>query len=131
MVISFIDIEHLVIPDILVLIGIGAGLFFAVYNGTLVGSLQGICFGFAFMYLLGVFGKTVFKKEALGEGDIKLMVMFGANIGIMRSLYAIFGGSVIGAVVGISLILLKKKKDRDYIPFAPYLALGAIVSIFM
>jgi leader peptidase (prepilin peptidase)/N-methyltransferase len=81
------------------------------------------------MYLLGAAAKSVFKKEALGEGDIKLLVMFGANIGIERTLIAIFGGSIIGAIVGIILIFLKKMKEDDYIPFAPFLALGAIVSI--
>jgi leader peptidase (prepilin peptidase)/N-methyltransferase len=128
-VISVIDMEKLVIPDILVLTGIGVGMSYAVYSGTLVESLQGICFGFVFMYLLGAAAKSVFKKEALGEGDIKLLVMFGANIGIERTLIAIFGGSIIGAIVGIILIFLKKMKEDDYIPFAPFLALGAIVSI--
>lgn len=127
--ISVIDIEKLVIPDILVLIGIGTGAAYSFYSGTLVESLQGICFGFVFMYLLGAAAKVAFKKEALGEGDIKLLVMFGANIGIMKTLIAIFGASIMGAAAGIILIFLKKMKEDDYIPFAPFLALGAIVSI--
>lgn len=131
MVISVIDMEKLVIPDILVLIGIGVGMSYAAYSGTLIESLQGICFSFVFIYLLGAAAKTVFKKEALGEGDIKLLVMFGANIGIEKTLIAIFGGSILGAVVGVAMILLKKMKEDDYIPFAPFLALGAVVSIFM
>ncbi len=130
-VISFIDMEHMVIPDDLALIGIGTGLIYSVFSGRSVESLQGICFGFVFMYLLGASAKIAFKKEALGEGDIKLLVMFGANIGIMGSLYAIFIGSIMGALAGITMVLLKKKNMADHIPFAPYLALGAVVSILM
>jgi len=129
--ISFIDIEHLIIPDFLVLIGIGVGLAYSIYGGNLVESLQGICFGFLFMFILGTAAKFALKKEALGDGDIKLLVMLGANLGVERTLLSIFGASVAGAAVGISMILLNMLKKEDYIPFAPFLALGAVVSIFI
>jgi len=129
--ISFIDIEHMIIPDFLMLTGIGLGIAYSVYAGNLTESLVGICFGFLFMFILGGSAKLVMKKEALGDGDIKFMVMLGANLGIERTLLSVLGASIIGSAVGIILILFEKLKKEDYIPFAPFLALGGIVSILI
>jgi len=129
--ISFIDIEHMIIPDFLMLIGIAMGIAYSLYKGILAESLVGICFGFLFMFILGRSAKLVMKKEALGDGDIKFMVMLGANLGIERTLLSVLGASITGAAVGITLILFEKLKKEDYIPFAPFLALGAVVSILI
>jgi leader peptidase (prepilin peptidase)/N-methyltransferase len=129
--ISFIDIEHMIIPDFLMLIGIAMGIAYSLYKGILAESLVGICFGFLFMFIIGRSAKLVMKKEALGDGDIKFMVMLGANLGIERTLLSVLGASIIGAAVGITLILFEKLKKEDYIPFAPFLALGAVVSILI
>jgi len=129
--ISFIDIEHMIIPDFLMLTGIGLGIAYSIYAGNLTESLVGICFGFLFMFILGGSAKLVMKKEALGDGDIKFMVMLGANLGIERTLLSVLGASIMGAAVGIILILFEKLKKEDYIPFAPFLALGAVVSILI
>ena len=129
--ISFIDVEHFVIPDFLVLIGIAVGVAYSIYSGSLMDSLIGICFGFLFMFLLGTAAKYALKKEALGDGDIKLMVMLGANLGIEKAALAVLGASVLGAAVGMLLIVLNYRKMEDYIPFAPFLALGAVVSILI
>jgi len=131
MLISFIDIEHMMIPDFLMLIGIGLGIAYSIFTGNLTESLIGICFGFLFMFILGLSAKLVMKKEALGDGDIKFMVMLGANMGIERTLLSVLGASITGATVGILLILFEKLKKEDYIPFAPFLALGAVVSILI
>lgn len=130
-VISFIDIEHMFIHDILVLSGIAAGVLYSALNASLAGSLQGICFGFLFMFLVGYGAKYMFKKEALGDGDIKLMVMLGSFIGMERSLWAITIASIAGSIIGITLILFGRIKRQDYIPFAPFLAMGALISIFI
>jgi leader peptidase (prepilin peptidase) / N-methyltransferase len=129
--ISFIDLENLLIPDFLMLIGIGTGLAYSIYSGKVVESLTGACFGFLFMLLLSTAAKYAFKKEAMGDGDIKLLVMFGANLGIERTLMSLVCASLTGAAVGLLLISLKILRRDDYIPFAPFLALGAIVSILI
>ena len=129
--ISFIDIEHMIIPDFLMLIGIGLGVAYSIFAGNLTESLVGICFGFLFMFILGEAAKLAMKKEALGDGDVKFLVMLGANLGIERTLLSVLGASILGAAVGVILILLEKLKKEDYIPFAPFLALGAIVSILI
>ena len=129
--ISFIDIEHMMIPDFLMLIGIGLGVAYSIFAGNLAESLVGLCFGFLFMFILGEAAKFVMKKEALGDGDVKFLVMLGANLGIERTLLSVLGASITGAAVGILLILFEKLKKEDYIPFAPFLARGAVVSILI
>ena len=129
--ISFIDMEHLMIPDFLMLTGIGVGLAYSLYKGGLIASVQGICFAFIFMFTLGAAAKFAFKKEALGEGDIKLLVMFGAFMGIEKAVLSVAIGSVAGAVISLMAIMLNRLKMDDYIPYAPFLALGAVVAILI
>jgi leader peptidase (prepilin peptidase) / N-methyltransferase len=129
--ISFIDLEHLVIPDFLMLIGIGTGLAYSLYSGGILESLTGACFGFLFMFLLSSAAKYALKKEAMGDGDIKLLVMLGANLGVERTILSVVCASLAGAAVGLLLIALKILKREDYIPFAPFLALGAVLAILI
>jgi hypothetical protein len=70
----------------------------------------------------------VFKKEAMGFGDVKLMAMIGAFVGWQGALLSLFLGCVFGAIVGSALALRSGLGLR--IPFGPYLALGAIVTLF-
>lgn len=129
--ISFIDIEHLMIPDFLMLTGIGIGLAYSTYEGFLISSLQGMSFAFILMFILGAAAKFALKKEALGDGDIKLLVMFGAFMGWERALLSLAFGSVAGAAISLLAVWLKRMKMDDYVPFAPFLALGAVVSILI
>ena len=131
MVISFIDIEHLMIPDFLMLAGIAVGVAYSLYKGDLADSLLGICFGFLFMYAVGEAARFILKKDALGEGDVKLMVMLGSFLGIQGAVFTIIFGSVAGALIGLMLIALKVIRREDYIPFGPFLAIGAVVSILI
>jgi leader peptidase (prepilin peptidase)/N-methyltransferase len=131
LLISFIDLETMTIPDFLMLIGIAVGSAYSIYNRSFIDSLIGACSGFLFMFVLSEGAKYFLKKEALGDGDIKLVVMFGAFLGMERTFISIFAGSIFGAVLGISLILLGRLKKEDYIPFAPFLASGAVVSILL
>lgn len=130
-VISFIDIEHMEIYDVLVIAGIAVGLAYSAIDGMFVSGLQGICFGFIFMLLVGSAAGFIFKKDALGDGDIKFMVMLGSFLGIEGSIWAIAVASIAGSVVGAALILSGSIRRQDYIPFAPFLALGALISVFM
>lgn len=129
MVISFIDIETLEIPDFLVIAGIFIALIYAVINRTLPESLFAMAAGFSFMFLLSEGATYFLKKEALGEGDIKLIIMFGAMLGVERMFMAIFVSSLIGSVVAGMSMLLRKMNKNDQIPFGPFLSLGAFISI--
>jgi leader peptidase (prepilin peptidase)/N-methyltransferase len=66
----------------------------------------------------------------MGGGDIKLMAMTGGALGWKGIILTAFLGSLIGSLIGISLILLKGREWSSKIPFGPYLALGALISLF-
>jgi len=139
-IVSFIDIEHFLIPDIIVYPGIFLGLLFTLFFPEIMSqkssllalrqSFLGVISGAGSLFLLGVLGKFFLKKDAMGGGDIKLLGMIGAFLGLPAILLTIFFSSLIGSIVSIILILLKIKKREDYIPFGPYLACGALIALF-
>ena len=98
--------------------------------GSLASSLLGAIVGGGIIYVVGVAGKVAFKKDAMGRGDVKLMAMVGAFIGWELVLMAIFFGSFFGSIVGLLLIAMGKADMQTKVPFGPYLALGAVVSLF-
>jgi leader peptidase (prepilin peptidase)/N-methyltransferase len=66
----------------------------------------------------------------MGGGDLKLLAMMGAFLGWKNVFFTIFVSSLVGAVVGITMLILKKRGRFEYIPYGPYLALAGIISIF-
>lgn len=120
------DIENMIIPDELLVIGsilIFIILIFEVgMKGAFLQLLQGVC-SFFFMWGLKLFGDFLFKKESMGGGDIKLLFLFGLVLGFPLSIVSIFLGSMIG--LPISIFFMSKKRS-DIIPFGPYLCFGAI-----
>lgn len=82
---------------------------------------------FILMYLIKLLGNALFKKESLGDGDIKLMGIVGLSIGIMNSLVALFIASVVGLL--FSCIITKKNKE-GIIPFGPFLLIGALITLY-
>jgi leader peptidase (prepilin peptidase)/N-methyltransferase len=139
-VIFFIDLDYQIIPNSITLPGIPLALVLGstilpdpFSNYDLLGpmaSLTGFLAGGVFFYLVAVLGKAVFKKEAMGGGDIKMMAMVGGLLGWKGVILTTFMGSLFGSVIGISLILLKGREWGSRIPFGPYLASGALVSLF-
>lgn len=137
---TFTDFEHLIIPDIVsisgLVVGLGASYIFPAMMKTasnvdsLTRSFLGLVSGGGIIWLIGIFGKAIFHKESMGGGDVKLMAMAGTFLGTKLTLLSIFLGSLFGAVVGGILIAFRFKTRKDYIPFGPYLSLGAIVSLF-
>lgn len=139
-VITFIDIDHQIIPDVISIPGIPLGLLFGAtllpdpflrsellgFKASFIGFLAG---GVGF-YLIAVSGKLIFRKDAMGGGDIKLMGMIGSFLGWKGVIFTTFLGSLFGSVIGIALIATKGRKWGAQIPFGPYLALGAIASLF-
>ena len=131
--ISFIDLDHQIIPDEITFPGIAVGIvasFFLPLPATVThwyGSLLGTLVGGGVIALIGYVGAKVFKKAAMGGGDVKLMAMIGAFLGWQLALLTIFLGSVIGAVVGS---VQKLVTGNEYIPFGPFLSLGAVMTLF-
>jgi leader peptidase (prepilin peptidase)/N-methyltransferase len=140
-IITFIDIEFLIIPDRITLPGIPLAL---ILGSTILpdpfsrldllgfkASISGILLGGGLFYLVAVVGRAIFKKEAMGGGDIKMMAMVGGFLGWKGVILTTFLGSLIGSIIGISLILLKGQGWGSKIPFGPYLASGAIITLFL
>jgi len=134
---TFVDFEINEIPDEISIGGFIAGLLFAFLFPSILGagskwqallwSAFGSLAGGGSIYLMGFFGEMVFKKEAMGGGDVKLMAMIGAFIGWKMVLLTFFVAPLFGAVVGL---ILKIREGREIIPYGPYLSLAALVAIF-
>ena len=132
LVITFIDIAHQIIPDRITLPGIP--LCFALASTVLpLGPMQaglGFVVGGGLFYLIAILSTTLLKKEGMGGGDIKLVAMIGALLGWQKVLLTVFAASLLGSIIGLSLILCRVTSRRDPIPFGPFLAVGALIALF-
>lgn len=133
---AFTDITHMIIPNGLVIAGFVLGatqLAIAAFTGLLEpwhSYVIGLIAGALPLLLISVVGLLLFKKEAIGGGDIKLMAFCGFVLGWKLILPAYLIGITAGALVSIVLLAAGRKKRGDLIPLGAYLALGVIFSIF-
>ncbi|MGD1968806.1 MAG: prepilin peptidase [Desulfobacterales bacterium] len=132
LVITFIDIDHQIIPDVISLPGIPIffAASFALPNVTFAESILGILVGGGSLYLVAWLYHLITRKEGMGGGDIKLLAMMGALIGWKGVLFTIFAASAVGTLAGLAVILKTGKTMKLKIPFGPFLAIGAIAFIF-
>lgn len=130
-VVSFIDLDHQIIPDVISLPGIVVGLVASALGQgpPLLDSLLGALLGGGMLYAVAVGYHAFTGREGMGGGDIKLLAMIGAFLGWRGVLVTLIVGSFTGAVVGISLILVRRTDSRVPIPFGPFLALGAVCAL--
>ena len=128
---TLIDFDHMLLPDQIVMPLLWLGLLVNI-NGTFV-SLSDAVIGAAvgYMSLFSVFWlfKLLTGKEGMGFGDFKLFALFGAWLGWQLLPILILMASVVGAVIGISLMLFKIHKREQAIPFGPYLAIAGWVTL--
>ncbi|MEI8139999.1 MAG: prepilin peptidase [bacterium] len=136
---TFVDLEHMIIPDRVSLGGIVLGLTFSTlvpslqgqpnaYSGF-VASLLGASVGVGILWGIAVVGKLIFRKDAMGMGDVKLMGAIGAFLGWPAVIFTLMVSSFLGAGVGVSMILTGKKEMQSRIPFGPYIAAAALIWI--
>ncbi|MBL8729981.1 MAG: prepilin peptidase [Planctomycetes bacterium] len=142
---TFIDFDHQLLPDVLTKPGMAIGLLGGFWPGlagvastndaaplalrTLLASALGLCVGGGVTWLIRAAGSRIFRREAMGLGDVKFLAMIGAFLGWQSALLTLFLGCVVGALVGGLLALRAGLGMR--IPFGPYLAVGAVVSLFV
>lgn len=136
-VVIFVDAVHQIIPDQISLGGLALGVLASTaypslhqaldWLGGLRSSLVGAAVGAGSIYLTGVVGRWIFKREAMGLGDVKLMAMIGSFLGWQMSLFVFFLAPFFGTVVGLWLKYVKK---TDVIPYGPFLSLATFVVIF-
>lgn len=92
----------------------------------LVSSLFGMGVGAGSIWSIGKFGKLMFRKDAMGFGDVKLMALLGAVLGWQLVLIAIFIACLLGSIIGIGI---KVTTGSSYIPFGPFLSSGAVIIV--
>ena len=130
--ITFIDLDHLIIPDVISLPGIPIGFLcsFVIPWVTWQESLAGIVFGGGSLLVIALGYEFLTKKEGMGFGDVKLLAMLGAFLGWPAIFPIIFIGSLMGSLVGVPLMLLKKADGKLAVPFGPFLSVAALIYVF-
>ena len=131
LVITFIDIDHQIIPDVITLPGIPIffAASFALKQISFVESILGILAGGGSLFLVAWLYHLLTKKEGMGGGDIKLLAMIGAVIGWKGVLFTIFVASAVGTLAGMLIMLKTRKTMKLAVPFGPFLAIGGITYI--
>ncbi|REL28059.1 prepilin peptidase [Thalassotalea euphylliae] len=128
---TMIDLDHMLLPDQITLPFVWLGLIINL-NGTIVPIEDAVIGAIAgYMSLFSVFWlfKLLTGKEGMGYGDFKLMALFGAWMGWQLLPLLILMASLVGAIVGISLMLFKNHQRDQAIPFGPYLAVAGWVCL--
>lgn len=137
---TFTDFEHLIIPDRVTWGGIAAGLILSVAVPALHGtaspvealgrSALGAVVGFGLLWGVATLGRIVFRKEAMGFGDVKLLGAIGAFLGWRAVLMVVMVSSLAGSIAGLAMIFTRRRELQSRIPYGPYLALAAILWLF-
>ena len=139
---SFIDLDHFYLPDRVTIGGMVLGVPASVLVPELQGetgrlaalcwSLGGLLFGFVFLWGIGWVFTKLFRKEAMGFGDVKLIGAIGAFFGPIPVLFVIIVSSVIGSAVGIAMMVRGRAKLGGFtaVPFGPFLALATLAWMY-
>lgn len=93
-------------------------------------SVAGAIIGFAGLWSIGVIGTILLKREAMGGGDVKLVMLMGAYLGVLKMGMAFFVAVLVGTVLLLPLLLIKKKTGKDQVPFGCFLSLATVITIF-
>ena len=128
---SFIDFDHQLLPDDIVLpvlwLGLGLSLLpvFAVPVDSIIGAIS----GYLCLWLVFQLFRIVTGKEGMGHGDFKLLALLGAWFGWQLLPQIVLISTVVGSIVGILLIVTKKANSDNAIPFGPYIALAGWIAM--
>jgi len=127
-----IDFDTQLLPDDITLPLLWLGLLFNLNNGfvSLSSAVIGAMAGYLILWSIYWLFKLVTGKEGMGYGDFKLLAAIGAWFGWQLLPAVILLSSVIGAVIGIAMIVFKNKDRQTAIPFGPFLALGGMAALF-
>ncbi len=137
-VVSVIDFKTMLISDLfsysLGIVGILSSQINPNFSGDwyqrLLYSISGIISGAGFIWFLAFIGKIIYKKDAVGDGDMFLLGAIGSFMGYRGLFSVIIIASFAGSLYGITLILAKKADRLSYMPFGPFLSVGCIVNLY-
>ncbi|KPZ51891.1 MULTISPECIES: A24 family peptidase [unclassified Pseudoalteromonas] len=128
---TFIDIDHMLLPDQLTLPLVWLALIAAVMGITIspCDAIVGAACGYLSLWSVFWLFKLLTGKEGMGYGDFKLLAVFGALLGWQSLLTIILLSSVVGAIIGIALLSIQGKDKATPIPFGPYLAIAGWITL--
>jgi leader peptidase (prepilin peptidase)/N-methyltransferase len=126
--IFFIDLREMLIPDTLSISGIIIGLILGIFRGITIVSLIGAAVGAVYVLIIIYLGKSIYKRDVMGMGDVKLSAMIGAFVGWANFLLTILISSLLGSIYGIIQIRKGKSSMKSIIPYGPFLAIGGFIT---
>lgn len=140
---SMIDFDHKLLPDFVtvggMILGVVSNAYFCFFHWEVVYwqiflryTIGGLVLGFGLLWLLRFLASKVFKREAMGMGDVFLMGAVGALFGPVAVLVTLILSSIFGSIVGLGMIALAKTKLGKFyeIPYGPYICLGCLSWMF-
>jgi leader peptidase (prepilin peptidase) / N-methyltransferase len=129
---SFIDFDHMILPDEFTLSGIVIGLIGAALNPNreFLPALYGVLMGGGFLWAVAYIYLALRNQDGMGGGDIKLLAWIGAVLGWQSVPFVILASSLVGSLVGLIAMRGSGAGLKASIPFGPYLALAALLYIF-
>jgi leader peptidase (prepilin peptidase)/N-methyltransferase len=132
LVITFIDLDHRIIPDVISLPGIGIGFLLSFFGPSVsvMESLIGLILGGGSLFAVAWVYEKMTKREGMGGGDVKLLAMIGAWLGWKAVLFTLFFASFSGTLIGGGAMLIQKQGRHYAIPFGPFLTFAALVYLF-
>lgn len=128
--IFFIDLEHMLIPDVISLPGILVGIILSLFEGKGWESFIGSIVIGSILLLIYLLALIIYKEEGMGQGDIKLGLLLGSFLGVKLGILTLFLSFILGGIVSIFLLMLRNKALKEYIPFGPFLILAGIFAYF-
>lgn len=126
LVLTIIDIYHMILPDSLVICTLIISVLYTVFvRQQYLDSLFGLLVGGGFFLLIVLLS----KGAAMGWGDVKLMAVLGILLGFKPAILACGAAFIIGAVVSVILLMNKKVGGKTAVPFGPFICIGAVISL--
>lgn len=118
------------IPDSLIVVGLVSGFITSyIVHGDILFPVYGAALGFLALFVPAFLYQLVRKREGMGFGDIKLVTVCGAFLGMKSVFFLVFCSALLGAVIGVLWQAAAKKKDMP-IPFGPFIAAAALIYLF-
>lgn len=136
-VITFIDLAHRIIPDVISLSGIAVGFIIrailapaGAFGDEMFDAVIGMIVGGGLFWLIAFVYETLKHQEGLGGGDVKLAAMLGTFLGWKGLCFVLLASSLLGSIIGITMMAILRKGLKFAIPFGPFLAVGALLYLY-
>lgn len=131
-----VDLKEQIIPNRLNLFMFEIGMIIVFIHGftninIAINMLLGMLAGAGIFFMISLLGGLIAGKEAMGMGDVKLMGALGLYFGLQNIIVISVLAFLIGAIVSVIYLIVKKKKSNNYIPFGPFIVIGSMITIFV